>query len=90
MDALWILVPLYLLASFLYSTVGHGGASAYLAFAALVGLPRETMVPIALALNVLVTSLGLWHYNRAGHFSPRLLLPFAVTSIPMAFLGGSL
>jgi len=90
MDALWILAPLYLIASFLYSTVGHGGASAYLALAALVGLSRETMVPIALSLNVLVTSFGLWHYSRAGHFSLRLLLPFVVTSIPMAFLGGSL
>jgi hypothetical protein len=48
------------------------------------------MVPIALALNVLVTSLGLWHYARSRHFSPGLLLPFAVTSVPMAFLGGSL
>ena len=90
MDALWTLAPLYLIASFLYSTVGHGGASAYLALAALVGLSRETMVPIALALNVLVTSLGLWHYWRAGHFRLRLLLPFVVTSVPMAFVGGSL
>ncbi len=90
MDALWVLAPLYLVASFLYSAVGHGGASAYLALAALVGLPRETMVPIALALNVLVTSLGLWHYGRAGHFRPRLLFPFVVTSVPMAFVGGSL
>ncbi len=90
MDPLWVLAPLYLIASFLYSTVGHGGASAYLALSALVGLSREAMVPIALALNVLVTSLGLWHYSRAGHFRPKLLLPFVITSIPMAFLGGSL
>ncbi len=90
MDALWVLAPLYLLAAFLYSTVGHGGASAYLALAALVGLSREAMVPIALALNVLVTSLGLWHYGRAGYFSARLLLPFVVTSVPLAFVGGSL
>lgn len=48
------------------------------------------MVLIALALNVLVTSLGLWHYGRAGHFRLRLLLPFVVTSVPMAFVGGSL
>lgn len=79
-----------MVASFLYSTVGHGGASAYLALAALVGLPRETMVPVALSLNVLVTSLGLWHYGRAGYFSPRLLFPFVVASVPLAFVGGSL
>jgi len=84
-----MLIPLFLVASFLYSSVGHGGASAYLAISALLGLTRGTMVPIALALNVLVTSLGLWHYGRAGHFSPRLLLPFALTSVPMAYLGGS-
>jgi hypothetical protein len=90
MDSLWILAPLFLIASFLYSTVGHGGASAYLAIGALVGLSRAEMVPIALSLNVLVTSLGLWHYGRAGFFQLRLLLPFVLTSIPMAFIGGSL
>lgn len=89
MDPLWVLAPLYLIASFLYSTVGHGGASAYLALSALVGLSREAMVPIALALNVLVTSLGLWHYSRAGHFRLKLLLPFVLASVPMAFIGGS-
>ncbi len=90
MDQLWVLAPLFLIASFLYSTVGHGGASAYLAILALVGLSREAMVPLALALNLLVTSFGLWHYGRAGHFSLSLILPFVITSIPMAFLGSSL
>jgi uncharacterized membrane protein YfcA len=46
------------------------------------------MVPIALALNIVVSSLGFWNYRRAGHFSGRLLLPFVLASIPAAFLGG--
>lgn len=90
MEQFWVLAGPFLIASLLYSTVGHGGASAYLAISALAGLSREAMVPIALSLNVLVTSFGLWHYQRAGHFSGALLLPFVVTSIPAAFLGGSL
>ncbi len=87
---LWILLPSFFAASFLYSSVGHGGASAYLAISALVGLSREEMVPIALALNIVVAGIGFWHYWRAGHFSRQLLLPFVITSIPGAFLGGSL
>jgi hypothetical protein len=85
-----LLFPLFLIASFLYSTVGHGGASAYLAISALVGLSREEMVPLALSLNMMVAGIGFWNYWQAGHFSMRLLLPFVLTSIPGAFIGGSL
>lgn len=73
-----------------YSSVGHGGASGYLAVLALFGFAPLVMAPSALTLNLLVSTTALWAYNRAGYFVPRLFWPFAVTSIPMAFLGGLL
>ncbi|OGF53632.1 MAG: hypothetical protein A2Z21_05280 [Candidatus Fraserbacteria bacterium RBG_16_55_9] len=87
---LWLLLLLFFIAALLYSSVGHGGGSAYLAIAALVGLAREEIVPIALTLNIAVAGIGFWNYWRAGHFSGQLLLPFVITSIPAAFLGGLL
>lgn len=75
-------------ASALYSSVGHGGASAYLATMALFGVPTTTMKPTALILNLMVSSIGLIRYVRAGQFDLRLFLGFALPAIPMAFLGG--
>ena len=72
----------------LYSSVGHGGASGYLAAMALVGLAPEEMKPTALLLNVLVSAVGSVRFIRAGHFNFRLFLPFAVSSIPFALFGG--
>jgi uncharacterized membrane protein YfcA len=86
----FILVPLFFAAAFLYSSVGHGGASSYLAILVLAGYPREAIAPTVLALNILVTLLGAINYYRAGHFDARLLLPFILTSIPAAYAGGSL
>jgi uncharacterized membrane protein YfcA len=77
-------------AALLYSSVGHGGGSAYLALLALAGIARDIAVPTALALNILVAGIGVIQYGRAAHFQPRLLLPFVLTSIPMAYLGGTL
>ena len=79
-----------LLASFVYASVGHGGASAYLAAMALAGLAPAEMRPIALALNILVSSLASWKFWRAGHFRWRLFWPFAAVSIPFAYLGGAI
>ena len=78
------------LVAFLYSSVGHGGASGYLALMALFGLDVALMKPSALILNLFVSSLAFIAFYRAGHFRARLLLPFVITSIPMAFLGASL
>jgi uncharacterized protein len=78
-----------LVAAFGYASVGHGGASAYIAAMALAGVAPAEMRPIALLLNVLVSSLGTWKFQRAGHFRWRLFWPFAVVSIPMAYLGGA-
>ncbi len=74
----------------LYSSVGHGGASGYLAAMALFGLAPETMKPAALTMNLFVASLVLVRLYRARYFSWRLFLPIAVASIPMAFWGGTL
>lgn len=78
------------LAAVLYSTVGHGGASAYLAIMALFAVAPETMRPTALALNLIVAGLGSWRYWRAGQTNLRLLLIFAATAVPAAFVGGSI
>jgi hypothetical protein len=79
-----------LVAAFVYASVGHGGASAYLAAMALAGLAPAEMRPIALTLNILVSSMATWKFWRAGHFRWRLFWPFAVVSIPFAYLGGAI
>lgn len=78
------------LAAALYSSVGHGGASAYLAIMALFAVPAATMRPTALALNLLVAGVASYRYVRAGQFDLRLFLAFAATAIPLAFVGGSI
>lgn len=84
------LAPFIFAAAVLYSSVGHGGASAYLALMALGGVSPAVMRPAALALNILVAGIGTLRYLRAGFFSWRTFAPFAVTSIPFAFLGGTI
>jgi hypothetical protein len=79
-----------LLAAFGYAAVGHGGASAYIAAMALAGVAPQEMRPVALLLNVLVSSLATWKFYRAGHFRWRLFWPFAVVSIPLAYVGGAI
>lgn len=79
-----------LVAAFGYASVGHGGASAYLAAMALAGVAPEEMRPIALTLNILVSAIATWKFQRAGHFRWRLFWPFAVVSIPLAYAGGAI
>lgn len=74
----------------LYSSVGHAGASGYIAVMSLLSLAPAEIKPIALALNILVASIGSWQFWRAGHFSWGLFWPFALLSVPFAFLGGYL
>jgi len=76
-------------AAILYSSVGHGGASGYLAVMALFGLEPSLMKPAALTMNIFVTLLVLSRLSQAGHFNWRLFLPFVIASVPMAFLGGA-
>ena len=86
----WELAAFVFLAAALYSSVGHAGASGYLAAMAIVGLAPETMRPTALALNILVATIATVRYARAGQFDWRTLWPFALASVPAAFLGGVL
>lgn len=74
----------------LYSSVGHAGASGYLAVLALVGLAPEAMKPTALVLNLVVAAVGAIQFTRAGHFAWRTFWPFALGSIPAAWLGGAM
>jgi hypothetical protein len=79
-----------LFAAFGYASVGHGGASAYLAAMALAGVAPAEMRPVALLLNILVSALGSYKFYRAGHFRWRLFWPFALVSIPLAGVGGAI
>jgi uncharacterized membrane protein YfcA len=74
--------------AFLYSSVGHAGASGYIAVMTLFGLSAATIRPVALILNILVATIGSFQFWRAGHFSWRIFWPFALFAIPGAFLGG--
>jgi uncharacterized membrane protein YfcA len=78
------------LIAFLYSSVGHAGASGYIATMTLFGLAPTVIRPTALVLNILVASIGTFQFWRAGHFSWKLFWPFALLSIPAAYLGGYL
>lgn len=84
----WPLVLLIFGVAFLYSSVGFGGASGYLAAMSLFAISTQLMAGTALILNVLVASIAFGTFYRAGHFNPRLLIPFLLTSVPAAFLGG--
>jgi len=86
----WGLTALFLLMALLYSSVGQGGGSGYLAAMALLGVAPENIRQTALTLNIVVAAIGLMKFARAGFFDGRLCLPFVVASVPAAFLGGAL
>lgn len=85
-----LLTALIFAAALLYSSVGHGGASGYLAAMALIGVSASVMKPTALTLNILVALIAFIKYYRVGAFSWSLFWPFAIASVPLAFLGGML
>lgn len=85
-----ILAALIALAALLYSAVGHGGASGYLAAMSLFGLAPAIMKPTALVLNIAVASIALYKFYRSGAFSWRLFWPIALLSVPCAYLGGTI
>src|SRR6266704_8983 len=78
------------LVAFLYSSVGHAGASGYIATMTLFGIAATEIRPTALVLNILVATIGSFQFWRAGHFSWKLFWPFALLSIPAAYFGGYL
>lgn len=88
-DAL-LLAALFFAAAVLYASVGHAGASAYLAAMALVGVAPEVMRPTALVLNLFVASIVVVRFARAGHLPWRQLVPLVAGSIPAAFVGGTI
>lgn len=77
-----------LLLAFLYSSVGHAGASGYIAAMGIAGVALGDIRPAALMMNIGVALIGMWHFIRAGHFRWSLTWPFLVASLPFAFLGG--
>lgn len=74
--------------SFFYASVGHGGASGYLALMALFSVTPELMKPTALLLNLFVAALAFYYYYNEGYFNKKLFLYFAIASIPMSIIGG--
>lgn len=80
---------LFFMGAALYASVGHGGASSYLAVMGLFSFAPAVMKPTALALNILVAIVATFKFYRAGLFSWRLFWPFAIASIPAAFVGGA-
>lgn len=90
LEQLLILLPAFFVVAGLYTSVGHAGASGYLAVMALLAVAPETMRPTALALNVLVASLTFYRFAGAGYFSWRALWPFLLGSVPLAAIGGSM
>jgi uncharacterized membrane protein YfcA len=89
-DAHLLLAACMFLGAALYSSVGHAGASAYIALMALFSVPPPVMRPTALTLNVLVASLASYRYIAAGYFRWRVLWPFMAGAAPFAFLGGAI
>lgn len=90
LELIALLTVCVFLVSLLYSSVGHAGASGYIAVMTLFEIAPEEIRPTALALNILVASIGTWQFYRAGHFAWPLFWPFAVLSVPAAFAGGYL
>jgi uncharacterized membrane protein YfcA len=88
-ESIEILIVLAIFAvAILYSSVGHGGASGYLAVMALLAVAPGVTRPAALVLNLFVASIAFIQFYRAGHFDWKVFLPFAAASVPAAFVGG--
>lgn len=85
---IWPFLVILPIVAFLYASVGHGGASGYLALMALFSFAPLEMKPTALLLNLFVAAIAFYHYYKRGHYNKKLFLSFAIASIPMAFLGG--
>ena len=87
-ESLWIFYGLLFVVALLYASVGHGGASGYLALMALFGFAPAVMKPTALLLNLFVSLTSFIQFYRGGHFRWKIFLPLAIASIPLSFIGG--
>ena len=81
---------LLFIVAFLYASVGHGGASGYLALMAIFAISPAIMKPTALLLNLFVSSTSFIQFYRGGHFKWKTFWPFALASIPLSFVGGTM
>lgn len=88
MDSIIIFYLLLFVVAFLYASVGHGGASGYLALMAIFSVAPDVMKPTALLLNLFVSLTSFIQFYRGKHFDWKIFLPFAIASVPMAFVGG--
>ena len=88
MENVLLFYTLLFVVAFLYASVGHGGASGYLALMAIFSITPEVMKPTALLLNLFVSLTSFIQFYRGRHFKWKIFLPFAITSVPMAFVGG--
>jgi uncharacterized protein len=84
------LAAIFVVVAMLYSSVGHAGASGYLAAMALVGVAPEAMRPTALTLNIAVAAFTTWRFRSARYFDAKVVTPFLLGSIPLAFIGGGI
>ena len=87
---MWGMVILFLLIAFAYSSVGLGGGTSYTAVMVITGVSIGFIPAISLFLNILVSTLGTYHFTRHKHVNLKLLMPFLLSSMPMSFFGGSL
>ena len=78
LDQIWFFLLLLPIVAFLYASVGHGGASGYLALMAMFSFTPETMKPTALLLNLFVAGIAFYHYNKEGYFNKKLFWSFAM------------
>ncbi len=88
--SIWPFLLILPVVAFLYASVGHGGASGYLALMAIFSFAPESMKPTALLLNLFVAAIAFYHYYKGGFFNKKLFLSFAISSIPFAFIGGTI
>jgi uncharacterized membrane protein YfcA len=86
----WFIVGLFFIVAFVYSSVGLGGGSSYTALMAILGFNALAIPLLSLSLNLIVTSISSFNFIRNKHANWRLILPFLITSMPMAYLGGAL
>ncbi|MDA9169043.1 sulfite exporter TauE/SafE family protein, partial [Crocinitomicaceae bacterium] len=90
MEVHWIFLLILPLVAFLYAAVGHGGASGYLALMALFSFSPDVMKPTGLLLNLFVAAISFYHFWKQGFFNRKLFFYFAIGSIPMSYIGGTL
>ena len=89
-DGIYVIAILFFIIAFIYSSVGLGGGSSYTALIAILGFGATAIPVISLSLNLLVTTVGSVNFIRNKHGNIKLILPFLITSMPMAYVGGAL